>query len=171
MNYTRHEVRKFAMQVLYLLDQNKTSIETDKKRELKKAKESAQENNLRFDEANFKYKGKYHVLTLAEAIEQVFDNFEKSEDAVVMVNYATLNLDKIDELLNNSLVNYSLDRLNLVDKAILRLAVSELLNKQVASEIVINEALELTREFTDNGDNKAVRFNNKVLDTVKSKLN
>lgn len=171
MNYTRHEVRKFAMQVLYLLDQNKTSIETDKKRELKKAKESAQENNLSFDEANFKFKGKYHVLTLAEAIEQVFDNFEKSEDAVVMVNYATLNLDKIDELLNNSLVNYSLDRLNLVDKAILRLAVSELLNKQVASEIVINEALELTREFTDNGDNKAVRFNNKVLDTVKSKLN
>lgn len=171
MNYTRHEVRKFAMQVLYLLDQNKTSIETDKKRELKKAKESAQENNLSFDEANFKYKGKYHVLTLAETIEQVFDNFEKSEDAVVMVNYATLNLDKIDELLNNSLVNYSLDRLNLVDKAILRLAVSELLNKQVASEIVINEALELTREFTDNGDNKAVRFNNKVLDTVKSKLN
>lgn len=171
MKYSRHEVRKFAMQVLYLLDQNKTSIETDKKRELKKAKESAQENNLSFDEANFKYKGKYHVLTLAEAIEQVFDNFEKSDDAVVMVNYATLNLDKIDELLNSSLVNYSLDRLNLVDKAILRLAVSELLNKQVASEIVINEALELTREFTDNGDNKAVRFNNKVLDTVKSKLN
>ncbi len=171
MKYSRHEVRKFAMQVLYLLDQNKTSIETDKKRELKKAKESAQDNNLSFDEANYKYKGNYHVLTLAEAIEQVFDNFEKSDDAVVMVNYATLNLDKIDELLNSSLVNYSLDRLNLVDKAILRLAVSELLNKQIASEIVINEALELTREFTDNGDNKAVRFNNKVLDTVKSKIN
>lgn len=171
MNYSRHEVRKFAMQVLYLLDQNKTSIETDKKRELKKAKESAIEKNLAFDETNYKYKGKYHELSLAEVIDQVFDNFEKSDDAVVMANYATLNLNKIDSLLNDSLVNYSLDRLNLVDKAILRLAVSELLNKQVASEIVINEALELTREFTDNGDNKAVRFNNKVLDTVKSKIN
>ncbi len=171
MNYSRHEVRKFAMQVLYLLDQNKTSVETDKKRELKKAREKAEENNLAFNEANYKYQGNYHILSLSEVIEQVFDNFEKSEDAVVMANYATLNLDKIDSLLNESLVNYSLDRLNLVDKAILRLAVSELLNKQIASEIVINEALELTKEFSDSGDNKAVRFNNKVLDTVKSKIN
>ncbi len=171
MSYSRHEVRKFAMQVLYLLDQNKTYIETEKKRELKKAKEKALENNLVFDESKFKYEGNYHELSLSEVIDQVFDNFEKSDDAIVMVNFATLNLEKIDILLNSSLVNYSLDRLNLVDKAILRLAVSEFLNKQIASEIVINEALELTKEFSDQGDNKAVRFNNKVLDTVLKKLN
>lgn len=171
MSYSRHEIRKFAMQVLYLLDQNKVSVELDKKVELKRAREKAEEQGLEFNPDTYKYQGKYETLSLAEVIEQVFDNFEKSDEAIVMVNYATINLDKIDVLLESSLTNYSLDRLNLVDKAILRLAVSELLNKKVPNEVIINEALELTKEFSDSGDNKAVRFNNKVLDTVLKKLN
>jgi len=39
-----------------------------------------------------------------------------------------------------------------------------------AKAVVINEALELTKEYTDTGDKKAVRFNNKLLDKIANKI-
>ncbi|HIT43294.1 TPA: transcription antitermination protein NusB, partial [Candidatus Avacholeplasma faecigallinarum] len=32
--------------------------------------------------------------------------------------------------------------------------------------IVINEALEITKQFSDQGDHKATSFNNKLLETI-----
>lgn len=75
------------------------------------------------------------------------------------------NISLIDSLITKSLTNYSIDRLNLVDKAIIRLATYELLNK-VDKRIVINEALEITKQFSDQGDHKATSFNNKLLETI-----
>lgn len=39
-----------------------------------------------------------------------------------------------------------------------------------AKAVVINESLELTKEYTDTGDKKAVRFNNKLLDKIANKI-
>ncbi len=168
--YTRHEVRKFAMQILYMIDQNEMAIAENKLSQLRLAREAAREEKRVFVESEVIYKDEVERLTLASAVAQVFDNFEKSDDAISLANYATLNSEKIDEVINASLTNYKLDRLNSVDRAILRLATSELMAKNTPAEVVINEALELTREFSDQGDNKAVKFNNKVLDNIKSNL-
>ena len=59
-----------------------------------------------------------------------------------------------------------MDRLNLVDKAIIRLATAELLDGSTPRKIIINEALEITKEFSDQGDHKAVSFNNRLLDNI-----
>lgn len=131
MDYSRHEQRKFAMQIIYTYDQNK--------------------------------------LTFKEASKQVFDNYEVSIEAEKLAKEAIDNLEKIDSLIESKLKNYHLDRLNAVDKAILRLCVSELLNK-TAKAVAINEALELTEEFSDAGDKKAVHFNNAVLDNIAKEL-
>ncbi len=131
MDYSRHEQRKFAMQIIYTYDQNK--------------------------------------LTFKEASKQVFDNYEVSIEAEKLAKEAIDNLEKIDSLIESKLKNYHLDRLNAVDKAILRLCVSELLNK-TAKAVAINEALELTEEFSDVGDKKAVHFNNAVLDNIAKEL-
>ncbi len=77
----------------------------------------------------------------------------------------------IDEIINSQLERWTLKRLSYVDRAILRLATYEMYAMQTPGEIVINEALELTRTFTDEGDNKAVKFNNSVLDKIKKSLN
>lgn len=79
------------------------------------------------------------------------------------------NKEKIDNLISECLTNYKINRLNAVDRAIIELCTSELLDG-VVPNICINEALEITRIYTDNGDNKAVKFNNKVLDTIKNKI-
>ena len=131
MNYTRHEQRKFAMQILYTYEQGSISLE--------------------------------------EAVRQVFDNFEKSDEAVALVNNVMENKDKIDSLIESKLKNYHMSRLNAVDRAILRLSVGEMLNA-TPKGVAINEALELTREFSDSGDNKAVHFNNAVLDAVSKEI-
>ena len=56
--------------------------------------------------------------------------------------------------------------LNYVDRAIIRLAVSELLDGDLAKDIIINEALELTKEYSNLDDDKQVKFNNRLLDNI-----
>ncbi len=82
------------------------------------------------------------------------------------ITHIVNNLEAIDDLIKASLVNWSLNRLSFVDRAIMRLAVYELKHTDTPHEIVINEALELTKKFSDEGDKKHVSFNNKVLDNV-----
>ena len=64
--------------------------------------------------------------------------------------------------------HWRLERLNVLDRLILRLAIYELLHEpETPSKVVINEALELARTFS--GDD-AVRFVNGVLDAVRRRL-
>ena len=76
----------------------------------------------------------------------------------------------IDQTIEDALVGYTLKRLSMVDRAILRLAVFELRHTQTPSEIILDEALHLTHIYTDLGDKKAVAFNNKVLDSILKRL-
>jgi len=77
------------------------------------------------------------------------------------------NLHKIDEIIIKNLVNWRINRLSYVDRAIIRFAVYELYYTDTPFEIVINEALNLTRKYTDEGDSKQVSFTNRVLDNIK----
>ena len=95
----------------------------------------------------------------------------ESEDAVAkeLAINTIREVQKIDFIISVCLKNYTLNRLNLVDKAIVRLATAELL-KGTDKKIVINEALELTKEYSDQGDHKAVSFNNRLLDTISVRM-
>ena len=75
------------------------------------------------------------------------------------------NIERIDEIIANSLVNYTLSRLNVVDRSIIELATYEML-EGLAPQIAIDEALEITKLYTDAGDKKEVKFNTKVLDNI-----
>lgn len=78
-------------------------------------------------------------------------------------------LEEIDEIISNNLTNYSLNRLAFLDRAIIRLATYEMMFTVVPKEVIINEALELTKEYSDIND-KQRRFTNKLLDTIKKSL-
>ena len=84
-------------------------------------------------------------------------------------NYITTHLSEIDEIISASLTNYTINRLSYVDRAIIRLATAEML-QGLAKTIAINEALEIVKLYSDVGDGTAVRFVNKVLDTVSKKI-
>lgn len=106
------------------------------------------------------------------SIEESIRFFDETPVDPLTLEYVTgvqQKLEEIDTLISKSLVNYTMDRLNLVDKAIVRLATYELLSN-VEKRVVINEALEITKQFSDQGDRKAVGFNNRLLDNISKNL-
>ncbi len=80
------------------------------------------------------------------------------------------HLDEIDRIISSSLTGWTIDRLNYVDKAIVRYAVYEMKYQHLPFEIAIDEALEITKIYSNLDDNLAKNFNNKLLDTIKNRL-
>lgn len=75
------------------------------------------------------------------------------------------HITEIDAKIKENITNWDLDRLNRVDLAILRLSVYSLLyQKELHPSIVIDEAIDISREF---GTDDSYRFINAVLDSVR----
>ena len=95
------------------------------------------------------------------------DTESEYEYITEMLDGVSENLDFIDDAISDNLVNWKLNRLTYIDRAIIRCAVYEMYFTPLASEIVINEALNITRKYSDEGDSKTVKFTNRVLDNIK----
>jgi N utilization substance protein B len=88
--------------------------------------------------------------------------------AMRLADGVAASIDALDPMIAEAAEHWRLERLNVLDRLILRLAVYELLHEsETPAKVVINEALELARTFS--GDD-AVRFVNGVLDAVRRKL-
>ena len=111
------------------------------------------------------YTSDFNDIPYEEALEVVLDG-EECPEAIPFLKYIDEHLEKIDGIISSALHNYSLSRLNLVDKAIIRLATAELIMGETDKKIIINEALEITKLYSDQGDHKAVSFNNKLIDRI-----
>lgn len=70
--------------------------------------------------------------------------------------------DEVDELIRGQADNWRLERMSVVDRNILRLAVFELLfESDVPKRVVLDEAIELAKRF---GSDQSSRFVNGILD-------
>ena len=72
-----------------------------------------------------------------------------------------------DELIARHAENWRLDRLAAIDRNILRLSVHELRRGEAPEKVVINEALELAKKYSEPD---AVGFINAVLDAIRKSL-
>ncbi|WCA22625.1 transcription antitermination protein NusB [Candidatus Phytoplasma oryzae] len=90
------------------------------------------------------------------------DNFSN----VALFKIIIKNINLIDYIIKKNLYNYKLDRLNRVDKAIIRLATMELLENKKSHKIIINEAIEITKEYSSLDNEKQHKFNNKLLHLI-----
>lgn len=88
------------------------------------------------------------------------------EQAEQMFHELVEMLTKIDQTIETNLYNYSLYRLSYLDRAIIRIATYELLARDIPVSIVIDEAIELTKIYTNLDDQKQHKFNNKVIDQI-----
>ena len=74
----------------------------------------------------------------------------------------------IDPMIAEATENWRIERMNVLDRLILRLAVYEFLHEpETPAKVIINEALELARTFSADD---SVRFINGVLDAVRRTL-
>ena len=81
-----------------------------------------------------------------------------------IVNGVLENVDALDKTISKYLDNWDLDRLGKTDKAILRLATYEMLYYDTPKVVVINEAVELAKKYSDE---KIVKLINAVLDKIR----
>lgn len=81
-----------------------------------------------------------------------------------IVNGVLENQESIDEIINKYLENWNLDRLGKTDKAILRLSTYEMMHYDTPKVVVINEAIELAKKYSDD---RVVKLINAVLDKVR----
>ena len=73
------------------------------------------------------------------------------------------NQDRISEIANTYLVDWEIDRLSKVDKAILSIGIYELLFTKTPPVVAINEAIELAHKYSDE---KVVKMINGTLDKI-----
>ena len=102
----------------------------------------------------------------SEAVEPLSDDLRAF--ATRLADGVANSIAEIDPLIAEAAEHWRLERMNVMDRLILRLAVHEFLREpDTPGRVIINEALELARTFS--GD-EAVRFINGMLDAIRRKL-
>lgn len=117
----------------------------------------------------------YDAFDYQTSLESIVDNLNRgfdldipltSEVVSVAKQVADLRLD-LDKIVERFLSNWRLERLGVSTRIILRLSAWELLNTETPSNVVINEAVELSKGFSEAD---AFKFINGVLDEMVKKL-
>jgi transcription antitermination protein NusB len=80
---------------------------------------------------------------------------------------ALAHLEEVDERIRSRAEHWRINRMALVDRNVLRLAVYEFLHERTPRTVAINEALEIARRFSTY---EATQFINGILDAIKRDL-
>ena len=92
------------------------------------------------------------------------ENLEIENDFVKnAVLYVKENQITINNLANKYMKDWNIDRLSKVDKAIISLAIYELTEADTPSVVAINEAIELSKKYSDE---KVTKLINGILDKI-----
>ncbi len=91
-------------------------------------------------------------------------NVEVENEFLKQVVYGCVTYkDKIDNLANKYMNDWSIDRIDKTGAAILRMAIYELMYTDTPEVVVINEAIELSKKYSDDNVRKII---NAVLDKI-----
>jgi transcription antitermination factor NusB len=118
-----------------------------------------------------------HLLYAADAIdyqepiETIIDNFNQgfglsidlSGQAATIARAIIAEKDALDHMIDPFLENWRQSRISIMVRLIIRLAVWELNQRQEDPRVIINEAIELTKQFSESD---AYRLVNGVLDRM-----
>lgn len=93
------------------------------------------------------------------------DNLEVDNEFVKDIVYGTItHQNEIDELANTHMKDWNINRLDKTGATILRMSIYELKYTDTPDLVVINEAIELAKKYSDDAVRKMI---NAVLDKIK----
>jgi N utilization substance protein B len=92
------------------------------------------------------------------------------EEVNLTIKKVQENYERLDAILEKNLSGWTIDRLNYVDLAIIRYATYEMIESDTPVRIIINEALEITKKYSNLDDDQEKKFNNRVLQNIKEYL-
>ena len=108
------------------------------------------------------------ILEKAEAsydLDEIFSRVEGRNKEFIenIVNEVILKKEELDKKANVYLINWEINRLNKVDQAIFEMAVYELLYTETPKKVVIDEAINLSKKYSEDA---VVKMLNGVLDKI-----
>ena len=108
------------------------------------------------------------ILEKAEAsydLNEVFSRVEGRNKKFIesIVNEVILKKEELDKKANTYLINWEINRLNKVDQAIFEIAIYELIYTDTPKKVVIDEAIELSKKYSEDA---VVKMLNGVLDKI-----
>lgn len=128
------------------------------------------ENAMRVLYQIFLYKKNKIDYTTNGVIEEYMDNIPLEEHKIIntdflkeLVEGVLNNINDIDNNISKYLENWTIDRLGLTDQAIIRISVYELLYTNTPNLVCINEAIELSKKYSDEKVSKMI---NGILDKI-----
>lgn len=128
------------------------------------------ENAMRVLYQIFLYKKNKIDYTTNGVIEEYMNNIPLEERKIInteflkeLVEGVLKNINDIDNNISKYLENWTIDRLGLTDQAIIRISVYELLYTNTPNLVCINEAIELSKKYSDEKVSKMI---NGVLDKI-----
>lgn len=89
------------------------------------------------------------------------------EFAAALVRGTAIQLPRLDALITDQAEHWRIERMPIVDRLILRMAICEMLEHGTPHPVIIDEAIELARTFSTES---AVKFVNGILDAVSHRL-
>jgi N utilization substance protein B len=93
---------------------------------------------------------------------------ELRDFAMALADGVAASVGQLDPMIAQAAEHWRIERMNVMDRLILRLALHEFLNEpETHAKVIINEALELARSFSGE---EAVRFINGILDGLRRTL-
>lgn len=107
----------------------------------------------------------YKVNSISYELDTVIkENMELENDFVKEIVYGvTMSIDKLDEEADKYMKEWSIKRIDRTGASILRMAIYELKNTDTPEIVVINEAVELAKKYSDDSVRKII---NAVLDRM-----
>ncbi|MBT5855926.1 transcription antitermination factor NusB [bacterium] len=87
--------------------------------------------------------------------EGLFQNDTKAW-ALELINGASKHLDEVDKVIKSYSKDWSFDRINPIDKSILRLGLYELIHTDTPHSVIINEALEMAKRYSTDDSPKYI---------------
>ncbi|MDD7131566.1 MAG: transcription antitermination factor NusB [Firmicutes bacterium] len=128
------------------------------------------ENAMRVLYQIFLYKKNKIEYTVENTINEYMDNMPLEDRKTINIEFlkelvegVLNNIDDIDKEISKYLENWTIDRLGLTDQAIIRISVYELLYTDTPNLVCINEAIELSKKYSDEKVSKMI---NGVLDKI-----
>lgn len=105
---------------------------------------------------------------MEEILSELKPNRDDFEFAKALVHSVLQHVDEIDRLIKSKVMHWESDRIAVVDRMILRMAIAELLHfPDIPPKVSINEAIEIGKVFSTSNSG---RFINGVLDAILEQL-
>lgn len=121
----------------------------------------------------------YQMDLLGKKPEEIVENDQLvgkkfDEFSLKLINGVTDNLKEIDKIISSTVQNWSLDRIAVIDRNILRVAIYEMIHEDdIPLKVSVDEAIEIAKILGQKPDTPKFingvlgKFLNKILDDVK----